>query len=54
MMRIAWQAFVGPYVCLVKPFRNRRGMDLMQDVVTSHTAHTILSLVQAHRDNVLP
>ena len=43
-MRIAWQVFAGPYVCLGKPFRNRRGMDQIQDVVTSHTAHTTLSL----------
>ena len=40
-------------MCLDKPFRNRRGMDLMQDCVTSHTAHTTLSLLQAHRVNVL-
>ena len=49
-MRIAWQVFAGPYVCLDKPFRNR--MDLMQDVGTSHTAHTTLSLLQAQRVNV--
>ena len=53
-MRIAWQVFAGPYVCLDKPLRNRRGMDLMQDVVTSHNAHTTLSLLQAHRVNILP
>ena len=41
-------------MCLDKPFRNRRGMDPMQDGVTSHTAHTTLSFLQAHRVNVLP
>ena len=43
------------YVCIDKLFINRSGMDLMQDVATSHTAHTTLSLLQAHRvNNVLP
>ena len=42
-MRIEWQVFAGPYVCLDKPFRNRRGMDLVQDVVTYHT-HRVQSL----------
>ena len=41
-MRISWQVFASPYVCLDKPFRNRRLMDLMQDVVTFHTAHMTL------------
>ena len=41
-------------MCLDKPFRHPRGMCLMQDGVTSHTAHTTLSLLQAHRVNVLP
>ena len=38
-------------MCLDKPFRHHRGMCLMQDGVTSHTT---LSLMQAHRVNVLP
>ena len=51
-MRIAWQVFAGPYVCLEKRFRNRRGIDLIQDVLTSHTAHTTLSLLQARSVSV--
>ena len=41
-MRIAWYVFAGPCVCLDKPFRNHRGMRLVQDGATLHTAHTTL------------
>ena len=41
--------FAGPCVCLDKPLRKR----LMQDGATSHTTHTTLNLLQAHRVNVL-
>ena len=35
-------------VCLDTLIRNRRGMRLMQDGATSHTAYTILNVLQAH------
>ena len=37
-----------------EPFKNHRGMRLMQDGAASHTALTTLNLLQAHRVNVLP
>ena len=36
-------------VCLDKLIRNRRGMRLRHDGATSHTAYTILNVLQAHR-----
>ena len=53
-MRISWYVFASPCVCLYKPFRNHRGMCLVQDGAISHTAHTTLNLLQAHRVKVLP
>ena len=52
-MRIAWLVFASPYVGLDKPLRHHKGVCLMQDAATSHTAQPTLSLWQAHRVNVL-
>ena len=47
-MRISWQVFASPCVCLDKLIRNRWGMRLMQDGATSYTEHTTLKLIESN------